>query len=219
MKIASEFVKTFRTVYNRLRREFPKPKDREFETLPTDATEMLVLGILATNETFSRAKHAVRSLREKMVDYNELRVTPAVELADLLDGSIADPRKASTEIVKTLNAVFNRFDTFDLSELKGKSKGELGKVFEDIPGCPDHARCAMLLFCFEVPAMPLDDRMLEYLQSVKAMPAEADLPTARAFIERQLKTSELPTFYWQLRKAAEQEFKSRRPSKNKKDGD
>ncbi len=218
MKIASEYVKAFRSLQNRLRKDFPKPKDRDYETLPDNVTEVLILGILATNDTFSHAKQAFKAIQEEMVDFNELRVTPAVELAELLKKYLSDATRASTDLVRTLNAVFSRFDTLDLSELKDKNKAELSKIFEDIKGCPDHARCMMLLFSFEVPVMPLDDRMLEYLVSSEVMPAEADVATVKAFIERQLKASEIPAFYWQLRKAAESEEKKRKP-KSKKDND
>ncbi|MFA5864208.1 MAG: hypothetical protein WC975_05915 [Phycisphaerae bacterium] len=212
MKISSEYVKSF----NKLRRAFSKLKDKDFEALPENATEVLILSILATNDTFHRARQAIKILQEKMVDYNELRVTPTVELTELLEEHICDAPRASVEIVKTLNSVFTRFDTFDLSELKDKTKGELSKMFEEIPGCPDHARCAMLLFCFDVPSMPIDDRMREYLVVSKALPAEVDLPEAKAFIERQVKASEIGAFYWQLRKASEAEHKTRKPGKKKK---
>jgi len=211
MKISSEYVKTFRSVQNRLRRDFPITKEKGFENLPENAAEMLILSILATNDTYPRARHAFKSLQEQMVDFNELRVTPAVELAQMLEEHVCDSGKASSEIVRTLNAVFNRFDTLDLSDLKERSKTELVKMFEEIPGCPDHARCAMLLLCFDIPTMPLDERMREYLVESGAMPAEADLATVKAFIERQIKASEIGPFYWQLKKAAEADDKKRKP--------
>jgi len=215
MKITSEYVKTFRSLQNRLRREFPITKEKGFEALPDNATEMLILGILATNDTYARARHAFKCLREQMVDFNELRVTPAVELAQSLEEHVADATKASMDIVKTLNVVFNRFDTLDLSYLKERSKTDLMKLFEGLPGCPDHGRSVMLLMCFDVPTMPLDDRMLEYLVEAEAMPAEADLATAKAFIERQIKASDIAAFYWQVKKATESDDKKRKPKTKK----
>ena len=211
MNISSEYVKSFRGLQNKLRREFPKPKDREYETLPENATEMLILGILSTNETFYHARQAIKVLQEKMVDFNELRVTPTVELSEMFDEFLCDPQKASVDLVKTLNIIFSRFDTLDLSELKEKNKSDILKLFEDLPGCPDHARCAMLLFSFDIPNFPMDDKMLEYLISVKALPAQVDLATARGFVERKLKAAELSVFYWQLRKASESDDKKRKP--------
>jgi endonuclease III-like uncharacterized protein len=218
MKISSEYAKEFRTLQNRLRRDFPKPKDKDFETLPESITEILILGILATNDTFSRAKQAIKKIQEEMVDFNELRVTPTVELAELLDEFLHEPQKTATDMVRTLNAVFLKFDTLDLSDLKEKHKNEITKLFEEIKGCPDHARSLMLLFGFDIPTMPLDDRMVDYLVATEAMPPEVDQATVKAFIERQLKAAELNAFYWQLRKATEAEDKKRKP-KNKKEND
>jgi len=216
MKISSDYVKSFRAIQNRLRREYPRLKDKDFETLPENLTEILILCILATNENFSRAKQAMKSLQNMVVDFNELRVTPAAEIVEMLEDHISDAQKVSTDIIKTLNWVFTRFDTLELSELKQKTKTEITRLFEDIPCGHEHARCALLLLGFDVPAMPLDDRMLEFLVMAEALPAEVDLATARGFIERNLKAAELNTFYWQLRKATEAEDKKRKP-KGKKD--
>ncbi len=218
MKITSEYVKAFRSLQNRLRKEFPKPKDKDYETLPESMTELLILGILATNETFHRARAALKKVQEEMVDFNELRVTPTVELAELLEELLHDAQKGASDLVRTLNSVFMKFDTLDLSYLKEKHKNEISKLFEDVKGCPDHARSVMLLFGFDIPTMPLDDRMVDYLVSVEALPPEVDLTTAKGFIERQLKASEIGAFYWQLRKAAESEDKKRKP-KGKKDSE
>jgi len=216
MKISSEYVKTFKTLQNRLKRDFPRPKDKDYETLPESVPETLLLGILSTNVTFYHARQALKSIQENMVDYNEVRVTPTVELAEVLEKYLADPQKTSLELTRTLNVIFNKFDSLELSELKEKNKNELTKMFEEIKGCPEHARSFMLLFSFEIPTMPLDDRMLEYMVAEKAMPEEVDLPTAKGFIERQLKASEIGPFYWQLRKASEAEDKKAKPKKDKK---
>jgi len=216
MKITSEYVKAFKSLQNRLRRDFPKPKDKDFETLPESITDILILAILATNDTYARAKQAMKKIQDDMVDFNELRVTPTVELAELLEEYLSDSHKTAGDLVRTLNSVFLKFDTLDLSYLKEKHKNELVKLFEEIKGCPDHARSVMLLFGFDIPTLPLDDRMVDYLVSVEAMPPEVDQPTVKAFIERQLKASELAVFYWQLRKATEAEDKKRKPKNNNK---
>lgn len=186
--------------------------------MPESATEMLILAILATNDTYARARHAIKCLQKTMVDFNELRVTPTAELAEMLDGHVADPQRAAGDIVRTLNAVFARFDTLDLSELKTRNKADVQKMFDQVGGCPEHAKSVMLLFGFEIATMPLDERMLEHLVEAGAMPEEADLATAKAFIERQVKAADMGTFYWQLKKATEADDKKRK-SKGKKDTD
>lgn len=213
MKISSDYAKAFHTLQNRLKRDFPKTKDTNLDSLPESSTEMLLLGILATNETYDHAREALKTIQTTMVDFNELRVTPVAEISEMLDRHINEPQRAAKDIVIALNWIFSRFDTLDLSYLKEKNKSEISKLFEEIPTCPDHARSAMLLFCYEISVMPLDDLMLKYLISAEALPAEVDLPTAKSFIERQLKAAEFSTFYWQLRKASEANMEK---PKNKK---
>jgi hypothetical protein len=203
MKISSEYAKPFRTLQNKLKREFPKTRLKDPDTLPEKITDILILGILTLNEKYGKALEGLTQIRTEMVDLNELRVTPKSEIADMLGKQLSNPERAAEELVKTLNEVFGRFDSLDLSLLKEKTKTEIGKMFSDFPGCSDYARSFMLLFGFDVPVMPLDEQMIDYLVTTGALPPEVDQPSAKGFIERQLKASELASFYWQLRKASE----------------
>jgi endonuclease III len=215
MKIGSEFVKRFKTLTNKLKRDYPKTKEKESETLPENLTELLIMTILATNETYSRAKNVFKKFESDMCDFNEVRVTPAAELEEILEEYLSEPARTAKELIKSLNWVVNKFDTMDISFLKEKNKSEIGKLFENCSVCHDHAKSALLLLGFDVPSMPLDDHMLDYLISNEVLPEETDLPTAKAFIERQMKSSELFTYYWQLRKASETEDKKRKTKSSK----
>jgi endonuclease III len=203
MKISSDYAKPFRTLQNKLKREFPKTRLKDPDTLPEKITDILILGILSMNEKYSNAINGLMQIHNEMVDLNELRVTPKSEIAEILQKQLANPERAADEIVKTLNEVFSRFDSLDLSVVKEKTKTEISKIFSELPGCSDYARSFMLLFGFDIPTMPLDELMLDYLVSVGALPPEADPPAAKGFVERQLKAAEIAPFYWQLRKACE----------------
>jgi endonuclease III len=215
MKISSEYAKTFGTLQNKLKREYPKTKLKDPDTLPEGITDTLILGILAMDEKYEKALEALERIREDMVDFNELRVTPVSEIVELIEPYLSDPDRAAKEIVKTLNGIFSRFDTLDLSGMKEMTKSDLGKLFEELPGCCDHGRAFMLLFSFEVAEMPLDNQMLDYLVGAGALPPEVDLPAAKSFLERHLKAAETAPLYWQLRKASE-EGAGKRKTKSKK---
>jgi len=206
MRIPSQFAKALRSVQNRLRREF----GRRDQTDLTDPVEQLVLSILATDGSTRRTRTALRRLSEEMIDFNELRVTPAPELAEALGPYVRNPYEKAQALIAALSWAVVHFDTMDLTILREKSQADLRSIFESVPGCPDHARDAMLLLSFGVPAFPIDQQMLEYLQAQEALPEATELGEARSYIERHLKAAEVREFYLNVKEASEREVSAPR---------
>src|SRR5947209_4340275 len=80
----------------------------ETEPLPSEDTlSHLIIVTLLDGTTQARARAAFRRLQESFVDWNELRVTPPDEIADVMGGLPAGREKA-VQITGFLNAVFER---------------------------------------------------------------------------------------------------------------
>jgi len=199
MRIPSQFAKRMRTLFNRLRRESGAVPDEGL----TDPAEQLILSILATDANTRRARGALHGLLEEMIDFNELRVTPAAELADLLEPNVKGAPEKAQAIVGSLSWLFNKFDTMDLSGLREQQQSALLATFETIPECPDHARKAMLLLSFGVPVFPVDQQMLDYLKAAEVLPEEVAAAEAQHYVERQLKAAEVREFYLLVKAASE----------------
>jgi len=208
MKIPAQFIKSTRTLLNKLRREFGKTAVDEL----TDPVDQLILSILATNANSRRAKSALKHLAGEMTDFNELRVTTIPELKELLHPYTKQADEKAKAIVAALGWVFSKFDTLDLTELRTRPYMEIRSMFEQITACPDHARCAMLLLGFGIPVFPIDDQMLEYLVTSGAMPEKVSLSEVRRFVERHFRSAEVREFYVNVKKASE---KASRGSKTK----
>ena len=81
MKGGSEYAKRIKKLFQQMVRKFGKPSAAEL----TDPIEQLVIGILAECTSNHKAQTTFRRIRQQMVDLNELRVTPPLELARLLE--------------------------------------------------------------------------------------------------------------------------------------
>lgn len=205
MKIPSSYAKATRTLFNRLRREYGKDKHVDL----TDPVEQLLLSLLATDAGTRQAKNTLKMLAEEMTDFNELRVTPVPELAELLAPLAAEPAETARAIVDALNWVFSTFDSMDLTGLREHAHPEIRAKFESIPACPDHARCAVLLLSFGIPVFPVDRQMRDYLVHHEALPEGVSPVEAEHFMERHLKSAEVREFYLNVKRASERKTPAR----------
>ncbi len=110
---------------------------KEFEVVPlasnrTVADHMLY-GCCLENSTFEAADEAFAKLQENYFDWNEVRVTTVVELADLMKG-LADPRAAAVSLKKTLHGIFETFYQFDLDFLRKENLSKAVASFERFKG-------------------------------------------------------------------------------------
>lgn len=67
-------------------------------------------------------------LQETYFDWNEVRVTTAAELSEVMAG-LADPEDAARRLKRSLQAVFEKHYSFDIDFLR---KGNLGKAVKEI---------------------------------------------------------------------------------------
>src|SRR5438477_486827 len=104
MKNATEVARRVRRLLNQA-----KPQGDKAPDPPTDdVTDHLLLAVLMRYAGDSAASAALRRLRERTVDLNELRVTPVAELIDLLGPTFPQSKSAAESLVRVLGAVFNR---------------------------------------------------------------------------------------------------------------
>jgi len=212
MKIPHDFVKKLRSLHNALKRQSGASANDDL----TDPVEQLLLSILAGNNSIQQAQRALKAVCQHIVDFNDLRVTPVPELAEMLGKEISNPEEAAQAIVRTLKWIFCRFDTMSLKYLREQQNGVLKSMFEEIPGCPDHARMAMLLLSLGISVFPIDEAMLAYLVKNGILPEGVSLKEGEGFVQRHLKTGEIKQFYLNLKHASEHPHSAGRKTVKKK---
>ncbi len=79
------------------------------------------------------ADEGLAKCEQEFFDWNEVRVTTASELTDVLS-RLPDPEKAANRLKSNLQAVFEEFYTFDLDHLKKENLGKAVNKFEKMPG-------------------------------------------------------------------------------------
>ncbi len=90
--------------------------------------EHLMYACCLEDSTFEAADEALARLQENFFDWNEVRVTTVVELAENLS-SLSNPEEGATRLKKTLHSVFESYYSFDIDSLK---KENLGKAVQSL---------------------------------------------------------------------------------------
>ncbi|HOB74364.1 MAG TPA: hypothetical protein PKG54_07550 [Phycisphaerae bacterium] len=190
MKHGSEYASKVKRFYRQLLKQFGKPEI----PAPTDPIDQLILGILSSCTTDQKAAAVYRRLREQTVDLNELRVTPAMELAEMIGTGVPLAREKAQRIVDALNAVRRRQDKIDLSFLQQRSRREAREYLESLEGVDKTTAASVVLFSLGGHAIPVDDLILYVLRQEELVDPAADLPTVQSFLERSILAEDAAAF-------------------------
>src|SRR4029079_2569516 len=132
----------------------------------------------------ARSSVAERKILENMVDYNELRVTPAIELAALLGARYPFAERRCSALHRTLQSIFDREHLMKLDRVKEMKKSEIRPYFQSLAGITPYVEAAIAVDCFGIMAAPVDTKLLLWLISKDALPEGIDIKTAQQYIEK-----------------------------------
>jgi hypothetical protein len=133
-------------------------------------------------------------LTRAFVDLNDLRVSRAEELAEVLGQGDALALERSRRLIASLNDIFEREQAVDLSGLLQHTKKESRSYLESLREIPPFVALRTALLGLGAHAVPLDHRLGSRLLAAGALPAE----NPSAWIERQIRAAESRECYWRL---------------------
>ncbi|RIK66301.1 MAG: hypothetical protein DCC65_10030 [Planctomycetota bacterium] len=197
MKNAALHAREFKKLLKKIRRESATP----FPPIQ-DPMEQLLRGILTDYASEARASAALARLREAVVDINEMRVTPVAELVEIIGADMPLCRRAAEDIVKALNAIFNKLHHLDLSFLVKGSRRTAESFLNSLDGVNEHARASVILRCLKGHAVPADVLMCEILRRENCVEPGASVGEIHKFLASQIKESQAASFYAQFKRYA-----------------
>ena len=162
---------------------------------PADPLLRLIRAFLEYDCDFARTEIAERKIMDNMVDFNELRVTPAIELAALLGVRYPFAESRCSALHRTLQSIFDREHHMRLDRIKEMKKSEIRPYFQSLAGITPYVEAAVCVDSFGITAAPVDTKLLLWLISKDALPEGLDLKAAQHAIERQLKAGEAEDFF------------------------
>ena len=163
----------------------------------------LVRAFLEYDADAARAQAAESRLLDAMVDYNELRVTPAMEVFVLLGVRYPFAESRSAALRRTLQSIFDRERQMSLECLREMKKAEVRRYFQTLVGIHPYVEAAVALECFDIHAAPVDTKLLLWLVGKKALPEGISLVEAQQVLEKNVRAADMLSLHRGARRQIE----------------
>ncbi len=197
MKNATKYAEILRGLLRSFAKEGKPPPPEKMDPL-----RALVKGAMSYGVSDSRADEAMKHIDREFVNINELRVATELEVQEMLGVRYPEIEQRVQLITHCLNAIFENEHTLSLDRLRTISKRDARQYLRQLPDINPFVEAYVMLFAFEIPAIPLDVEMLAYLREEGMFDEKATLEDAQRFLESNVKTEEFHDFYVGLRRAA-----------------
>ncbi len=210
MKNSKEYSKKIAKLYRSLKKKHAKVKKREFD----DPAKAIVYAIVSENMRESAAKSVFKKMEAHFVDSNDLRVSRAEEIHDVIDSESGDSEsgdseKIASKLTEFLGAVFIKYDTVNLKELKEIGKRQARKDLEGLGMLSRFVICYCFLTSLGGHAIPLTKKMIEYLKDGELVHPDASDDDIEGFLERRISSANAYEFYTLMREQSEKGRKSK----------
>jgi endonuclease III len=212
MKKSKEYAQKIQRLYRSLRREHPKVQQATYDE-PTGA---IVYATLSENMSETAAQSAIKRFTDYFADLNDLRVSRAEEVVDVLGADTPVNRQIAATLSKTLMAIFNEYHTVSLMALKKMGKRPAKHILEKLDGISSFVVNYCMLTALQGHAIPLTKKMIEFLKSNGLVAPGADERDIEGFLTRQISAKNGYEFYALLRYESELSMAARRRKTKKR---
>ncbi len=197
----------------KLKKTFQKWKRQASEIKPVvyeDPIEALVVGLVSWLYPEGEARKIYKRIQNHFVDFNDLRVARCEEIIEVMVDHSPRAQEAAQNLTRLLNQVCDRYDMLSLTSLRSLGKRQARKAIEDLQGISRFVTDYCFLTALGGHAIPLTDRMKDYLLQEGLIHPEATEEEVHGFLERQVAAADVWLFYSLLRAAAEGTLKAAR---------
>jgi endonuclease III len=160
--------------------------------------------------TESEAGSAMQRFAGYFVDWNDLRVSRAEEIVEVLGGDTPPARASASAIIRVLNSIFNEYNKVNLEALRKVGKRPARQALEKIDGISRFAVDYCMLTSLHGHAIPLTEKMTEYLKDNGLVGQDADEQQIEGFLTKQIPAKSGYEFYALLRRESEAARSSRK---------
>ncbi len=156
----------------------------------TSPTEVMVLSFLIWDSTTPRAVTAYKRIRERVVDFNDLRVSMPEEIVEFMGERYPNAYDRANRLRAALRHTFKREHAVCLDRLQTLGKREVRKYLRSLDGVCPYVADRVTLLCFDAHCIPVDDRLRRALSREGVCEAAIDVNELSAWLTRQVKVNE-----------------------------
>lgn len=192
--------KRFRSLLSSLERKYGRKHPQH-----TDAPlQNLLLVVVSPGLSEGASRKAIRNLRAKYVDWNQVRVGQTFAVREAMSLSL-DRDKAHEKAKRVLACiadVFRAHGNLDLEPLKDAKSAEQKRFLGGLECLDKHEINAVLVTAFQRPVVAMDVGVLRVCRRIGLVSENMTRAVAQKSVEGLLADSEHYGFYWLMREHA-----------------
>jgi len=152
-----------------------------------------------------------------MVDWNEVRVSDAAQIAGVIGGLIPKSLRSCQRLGDALQDIYDRENCISLDRLHTIGRREARQFLEELAGTDEYAVAYVMLWGLGGHAIPVNDRLRASLGDADLVHPSATRAEVQAFLERHISASEGKEFSLKMRSfTAKKRTEGKRKSQAKK---
>lgn len=190
MKNGTLYAGKLKKFFTRLRHAGPRPDVPE----PDDPLRRLATAILGVGRGAEEGSKAVDRLLSTMVDWNEVRVSSAHEVASAVTDVVPGGLPRCQQLISALRAIYRLENKPSLERLRSMGRREARQYLENLDGVDEHAVASVFLWSLGGHAIPVDDRSLDALRVSGVVEPKAARVEVQAFLERHINATDAKEF-------------------------
>lgn len=184
MKNATEFAKKFK----KFRRSLPSV---DVATSEHGVIGEVIYAHLLWNATKKQATAAYKKLIGAAVDLNDLRMNHVHETVELIGVNYPQAEERSKRMKCVLDAIYKREHGVHVASLESVGKREVREYFETLDGITPFVSNRVIALCYDVAAVPVDDRTLAVMIANELVHETSSLTEASSWLGRQVRAAEV----------------------------
>ena len=169
-----------------------------------DLTDAIVFAVISEYLSTKQAEKALKAFQNHFIDWNDLRVSLAAEIIEVLSSDTKETRLVAANVGYILQAIFAKYDCLIISGLKKAGKREIKETLEKLKSTSPFVVDYCMITVISGHAIPLTANMIEYLKDNDLVDAKSDYHTIEGFLARQISAKDGYKFYCLLRQVSEQ---------------
>jgi endonuclease III len=176
-------------VYAALKKRYDVP-----DPTPRSVLEHLLYSVVREGTTHEKADRAFQTLKDRFVDWNEVRVSTVQELCDAM-GPLPDVATRAQRLIGILQEWFELTYSFDMEEVAKKGLKEGAKKVSRLNDSNDYAVAWVMQNGLGGHAIPLDGPSIRVLRRLGVLDGESEsLESLRGTIEHFVPKAKGPAF-------------------------
>ena len=158
--------------------------------MPTEPVDVMVMSFLMWDSTMAKATAAYKRIRDRVVDFNDLRVTMPKEIVEFIGPRYPMAQTRAERLRAALRDTFHREHAVNLDRLFELGKREIKNYLRSLDGVSPYVADRVTLLSFEGHCIPVDERLRRALAREAVCEESSAIPELASWLARQVKAGD-----------------------------